>query len=105
MEPRTAGPQQRLNMLGELASRGIPTGALAAPIIPGLNDHELEQMLAPGAQRGACSAGYVLLRLPHEVEGTVQRVAAPSRSRGEPCCTTLFATPRRIALQLDWWPA
>ena len=68
MEPRTAGPQQRLNMVGELASHGIPTGVLVAPIIPGLNDNELEQLLEATAQRGACSAGYVLLRLPHEVE-------------------------------------
>jgi DNA repair photolyase len=69
MEPRTAGPQQRLNMIGELANRGISTGVLVAPIIPGLNDHELEHMLEAAAQRGASSAGYVLLRLPHEVEG------------------------------------
>jgi DNA repair photolyase len=67
MEPRTAGPQQRLRMIHELASRGIPTGVLTAPIIPALNDHELESMLEAAAQHGATSAGYVLLRLPHEV--------------------------------------
>jgi DNA repair photolyase len=42
---------------------------LVAPIIPALNDHELEQMLEAAARRGAGSAGYALLRLPHEVEG------------------------------------
>jgi DNA repair photolyase len=69
MEPRTAGPEQRLNMIGALADAGVPTGVLTAPIIPALNDHELERMLAAAAERGATSAGYVLLRLPHEVEG------------------------------------
>jgi DNA repair photolyase len=68
MEPRTAGPKQRLAMIRQLASAGIPTGVLTAPIIPALNDHELEAMLEAAAANGARSAGYVLLRLPHEVE-------------------------------------
>ena len=68
MEPRTAGPKQRLNMIRQLAAAGIPTGVLTAPIIPALNDHELEAMLEAAAEHGAGSAGYVLLRLPHEVE-------------------------------------
>lgn len=67
LEPRTAGPQQRLHMIQSLAARGIPTGVLAAPLIPALNDHELEGILEACAARGARSAGYVLLRLPHEV--------------------------------------
>ena len=67
MEPRTAGPKQRLNMIRQLASAGIPTGVMTAPIIPALNDHELEGMLEAAAAHGAGSAGYVLLRLPHEV--------------------------------------
>jgi DNA repair photolyase len=68
MEPRTAGPKQRLNMIRQLAAAGIPTGVMTAPIIPALNDHELEGMLEAAAEHGAGSAGYVLLRLPHEVE-------------------------------------
>ncbi len=68
MEPRTAGPKQRLNMIRQLASAGVPTGVIAAPIIPALNDHELEAMLEAAAANGAGSAAYVLLRLPHEVE-------------------------------------
>jgi DNA repair photolyase len=69
LEPRTAGPAQRLNMIQQLSARGIPTGVLTAPIIPALNDHELERLLESAADHGARSAGYVLLRLPHEVEG------------------------------------
>jgi len=68
MEPRTAGPKQRLAMLSQLTAAGIPTGVLTAPIIPALNDHELESMLEAAVEHGARSAGYVLLRLPHEVE-------------------------------------
>ena len=68
MEPRTAGPGRRLAMIRKLAQHGVPTGVLVAPIIPGLNDHELEHMLERAAAQGAQSAGYVLLRLPHEVE-------------------------------------
>jgi DNA repair photolyase len=68
MEPRTAGPEQRLHMIQALTDAGVPTGVLVAPIIPALNDHELERMLEAAAGHGAVHAGYVLLRLPHEVE-------------------------------------
>jgi DNA repair photolyase len=68
MEPRTAGPRQRLEVMRALSSAGVPTGVITAPIIPALNDHELEAMLEAAAAHGAASAGYVLLRLPNEVE-------------------------------------
>jgi DNA repair photolyase len=55
-------------MIRQLSAAGIPTGVMTAPIIPALNDHELEGMLEAAAEHGAGSAGYVLLRLPHEVE-------------------------------------
>ena len=67
MEPRTAGPRRRLETIRRLSAAGIPCGVLAAPMIPGLNDHELENILAGAADAGARFAGYVLLRLPHEV--------------------------------------
>jgi DNA repair photolyase len=68
LEPRTAGPKLRLKMIRELAARGVPTGVMAAPMIPALNDHELESILEQAAEAGASSAGYVLLRLPHELK-------------------------------------
>ena len=68
LEPRTAGPARRLATVRRLSAAGIPCGVLAAPMIPGLNDHELEQILAGAADAGARFAGYVLLRLPHEVQ-------------------------------------
>jgi DNA repair photolyase len=69
MEPRTPGGRRRLETVRRLSAAGIPCGVLAAPMIPGLNDHELEAILDAAASAGARYAGYVLLRLPHELEG------------------------------------
>ncbi len=68
LEPRAASPQARLRVISELARAGVPVGVLAAPLIPAVNDAELEQLLAAAAAAGATRAGYVLLRLPHEVK-------------------------------------
>ncbi len=68
MEPRAATPQRRLQAVSELTRAGIPAGVLAAPMIPGLNDAELEKILEASAKAGARHAGYVLLRLPHELK-------------------------------------
>jgi DNA repair photolyase len=67
MEPRAAGPAARLAVISRLAAGGIPTGVMFAPVIPAINDHELEDVLAAAAGAGARSAGYLLLRLPGEV--------------------------------------
>lgn len=67
MEPRAAAPERRLRTIAALAAAGIPTGVMFAPVIPALNDHELEQVLAAAADAGAHHAGYVMLRLPREV--------------------------------------
>ena len=67
MEPRAAAPARRLQAIEALAEAGVPAGVLAAPMIPGLNDAELESILEAGARAGADAAGYILLRLPHEL--------------------------------------
>jgi DNA repair photolyase len=67
MEPRASSPLRRLQAVAELAAAKIPAGVLAAPMIPGLNDSELEGILAAAAKAKASHAGYVLLRLPLEV--------------------------------------
>jgi len=67
LEPRAASGQARINAMAQLADAGIPVGVLAAPMIPALNDHELENILTAAKQAGAESAGYILLRLPLEV--------------------------------------
>ena len=68
MEPRAATPERRLESIAALASAGIPTGVLTAPMIPALNDSEMEVLLERARHAGAASAGYVLLRLPLELK-------------------------------------
>ncbi|RHX85361.1 PA0069 family radical SAM protein [Leptospira stimsonii] len=67
MEPRTANPEKRLKAIRSLSELGVPTGVMAAPMIPGLNDHELETILQSAKESGAKTAGMVFLRLPFEV--------------------------------------
>jgi DNA repair photolyase len=68
LEPRAAAPAARLRVVRELSAAGIPTGVLAAPMIPAINDSELERIVAAAAAAGAFRVGYVLLRLPHELK-------------------------------------
>jgi DNA repair photolyase len=68
LEPRTASPQARLRVVRQLSEAGVPVGVLVAPVIPALTDHEMEDILAAARAAGASAAGYVLLRLPHELK-------------------------------------
>jgi DNA repair photolyase len=68
LEPRTSSPQARLRTLRHLHEAGIPTRVMAAPMIPMINDMELERILALAANAGAAHASYVLIRLPYEVK-------------------------------------
>lgn len=68
MEPRTSIPSARLRAIKELVEAGIPTKVMVAPVIPGLNDNEVPQILEAAKEAGAMSASYVLLRLPLTVE-------------------------------------
>lgn len=67
MEPRAATPVRRLDTIKALSDAGIPVAVMMAPIIPALNDHEIERILESGQAAGAREASYVLLRLPFEV--------------------------------------
>ena len=67
MEPRASTPGRRLQTLKALSDAGVPAGVLAAPMIPGLNDAEMERILDAAHKAGARHAGYVLLRLPLEL--------------------------------------
>lgn len=67
MEPRAPTPDRRLETIARLSEAGVPVAVLSSPIIPGLNDHELERIVEAGAKAGAVSANYVLLRLPLEI--------------------------------------
>jgi DNA repair photolyase len=68
LEPRTTAPSRRLEAMRTLSSAGVPVGVLTAPVIPVLTDPELETILRKSREAGADSAGYVILRLPHEVK-------------------------------------
>ena len=68
LEPRAAAPEARLRTLRALAAAGIPCSVMVAPVIPALNDHEMEAILEASAQAGARWAGSVLLRLPYEIK-------------------------------------
>lgn len=72
LEPRAAAPQRRLETIARLSEAGIPTGVMAAPMIPILNDHELENIIKAAHDAGARSAQYILLRLPLEVADLFQ---------------------------------
>lgn len=67
LEPRTASPQSRLRSMARLSEAGVPVGVLVAPVIPMINDHELEAVLEACAEAGARTAAYVFIRLPLEV--------------------------------------
>lgn len=84
LEPRTASPQARLKVVEQLSAAGVPVGVLVAPVIPALTDHEMESILEASRAAGATSAGYVLLRLPHELKDLFREWLAehyPDRAR------------------------
>ncbi|MBY0510547.1 MAG: PA0069 family radical SAM protein [Rhodospirillaceae bacterium] len=68
MEPRASTPLKRIDAIRKMSAAGIPTTVMFAPVIPGLNDHEMESVLAAARDAGATSAGYVMLKLPLEVK-------------------------------------
>jgi len=67
LEPRTAGPRARLGVIGRLSQANVPVSVMLAPVIPRINDQEIERILEECASSGARGARYVLLRLPLEV--------------------------------------
>jgi len=83
MEPRASTPARRLETIRRLAEAGVPVAVLASPMIPALNDHELEAILAAGAAAGAKAANTILLRLPFELADLFEewlRTHAPNRA-------------------------
>ncbi len=68
MEPRASSPRDRLEAVRKLSESGIPVSVMTAPIIPGLNDHEIPALLEAAKAAGARNAGYVILRLPYQIK-------------------------------------
>jgi DNA repair photolyase len=84
MEPRAGTPPRRLQAIKELRAAGVPAGVMFAPVIPALNDEELESVLEASVDAGAQSAGYVLLRLPLEIKDLFREwleANAPGRAK------------------------
>lgn len=69
LEPRASSPGRRLRAIETLRKAGIRTGVMIGPVIPGLNDHEIADILKATSEAGALAAGYILLRLPYGVKG------------------------------------
>lgn len=67
LEPRAASPAARLDVIRELTAAGVPVSVLVAPVIPAVNDHEIEAMIEAASNAGASWAAHIFLRLPHEV--------------------------------------
>lgn len=84
MEPRASSPARRLEAIRELDQAGIPCGVMASPMIPSLNDHEMEAILEAAAATGARWGSYILLRLPLEIKDLFNDwldVHAPDRKK------------------------
>lgn len=79
MEPRASTPTKRLEAISRLAEAGVPVGVGFAPVIPGLNDHELEAVLEAASKAGATTAMYVTLRLPLEIKDLFREWLAEAR--------------------------
>ncbi len=84
LEPRAATPARRLDAIRALSAAGIPTTVMFAPAIPALNDPEMEAVLEAARNAGAVGAGYILLRLPHEIKDLFREwLAAHAPGRAE----------------------
>ena len=84
MEPRASAPHKRFSAIRKLSEAGIPSGVMTAPMIPGLNDSEMEAIMEQAASHGATFGGYTILRLPLEVSTLFQEwleALAPDRAK------------------------
>jgi len=86
MEPRAAIPERRLETIAALAAAGVPVGVMSAPMIPALNDSEMEQILERARAAGATSAAYTLLRLPLELKELFKEWLVQTKDRDRRLC-------------------
>ncbi|MFC5066705.1 PA0069 family radical SAM protein [Flaviflagellibacter deserti] len=103
LEPRAPTPSRRLETVRQLTEAGIPTTVMTAPIIPALNDEEIERLLDAAKGAGATSAGYVLLRLPYEIKDLFQEWLAEHRpDRLNHVMSLVKSTRGGKAYQAEW---
>lgn len=95
MEPLTSPPAARIRAIGKLSDAGVPVGVMAAPIVPGLSDSEIPEILRRAADAGAESAGWILLRLPLTVEPVFLEWLERTRPSHAPKVRSLIQQTRR----------
>lgn len=98
LEPRTSSPQARLKAIRALSSAGVPVRGMLAPMIPGLTDHELPQLLEAVKEAGASAASYIMLRLPFAVAPIFQQWLSEHRPLALPKVEGLIRAAREGAL-------
>ena len=104
LEPRTPSAWSRLRTVHTLAMAEVPVGVLTAPIIPMVNDAEMEKILEQAAEAGACGAGYVLLRLPYELKDLFREwLAAHLPAQSGTCHEPYPPVTRRQGIRLAIW--
>ena len=104
MEPRASTPDKRLETLQRLADAGVPASVMVAPVIPGLNEMEMERILERAAAAGVRQAGYVLLRLPLEIGDLFTEWLQGQLPRpGQPRAVADALDPRRQGLYEAKW--
>jgi DNA repair photolyase len=103
MEPRASTPTRRLEAIKQLSAAGIPTAVMFAPVIPALNDHEMEGVLEAARDAGAREAGYVMLRMPLEVRDIFQEwLANAVPGRAQHVMTLIRAMRNGRDYDADW---
>lgn len=103
MEPRAATPERRIETIRALSEAGVPTIVMFAPVIPGLNDAELEAVLDRAAAAGAVGAGYVTLRLPLEIKELFEEwLEADHADRAHRVMSIIRQMRGGMAYRSDW---
>ena len=103
MEPRASAPHRRLDAIRALADAGVPVGVMTAPMIPGLNDHEMEAILEAAAEAGATRAGFVVLRLPLEIKDLfVEWLVAHFPGKAKHAMSLISQCHGGIAYRSEW---
>jgi DNA repair photolyase len=103
MEPRASAPPKRLEAIRALSQAGVPVTVMAAPMIPALNDHELENILEAAAEAGAKNAAMVFVRLPREIADLFQEwLAANMPDRAERVMSLIRQSRGGAAYESAW---
>jgi DNA repair photolyase len=103
MEPRAPTPERRLDALRALSAAGVPTTVMTAPLIPALNDHEMEAILARAREAGVRHAGYIVVRLPLEIKALFEEwLQAEHPGRAKHVMSVLRSMRQGKAYDAEW---